>query len=152
MFNQHNKEEHRPSHTVEHLLNGVISRKWKCGRAVNAHIERKKSKLDYLLNFEPNDKEVKEIEDEVNRIIALDIPVVTEVISLEEASKKFDCSKLPKDVSQKVRIVKIGEYDSCLCVGDHVKNTSEIKEVNFVSHSYNNNIWRLRFKVIPKEN
>ena len=39
-----------PSHTCEHIVNQTMIRLFGCGRSVSAHIERKKSKLDYRLD------------------------------------------------------------------------------------------------------
>lgn len=49
VINAHNKQEYPPMHSAEHLLNGEIARRYGCGRAFSAHLERKKSKLDYHL-------------------------------------------------------------------------------------------------------
>lgn len=49
-----------------------------------------------------------------------------EFISQEEAIGRFDMKRLPEKASETVRIVKVGDYDECLCIGQHVKNTSEI--------------------------
>lgn len=46
-LNQHNKAEYPPMHTAEHILNGTMVKMFGCGRAVSAHVERTKSKLDY---------------------------------------------------------------------------------------------------------
>ena len=70
VLNAHNKEEHRPSHTCEHIVNQTMIRLFGCGRSVAAHIERKKSKLDYRLDHRPTDEEVKRLEDTVNEVIA----------------------------------------------------------------------------------
>ena len=50
VLNAHNKEEYPPMHTAEHILNGTMVRLFGCPRSRNAHIERKKSKCDYLLD------------------------------------------------------------------------------------------------------
>lgn len=49
ILNSHNKEEYPPMHTAEHILNGTMVKMFGCPRSRNAHIERKKSKCDYLL-------------------------------------------------------------------------------------------------------
>ena len=58
-LNEHNKEEYPPMHTTEHILNQTMIRLFGCGRAVSAHIERKKSKLDFRFQREP--EEYKEV-------------------------------------------------------------------------------------------
>ena len=59
-----------------------------------------------------------------------------------------DLSKLPDNVSETLRVVRIGDYDACACIGAHVHNTSEIGTFKIISHSYENGIWRLRWKVV----
>ena len=66
----------------------------------------------------------------------------------EQAAAIVDLSKLPEDASETLRIVRIGDYDGCACIGAHVKNTSEIGTFKIISHSYENGVWRLRWKVI----
>ena len=48
-LNDHNKQEYPPMHTAEHLLNATMVKTFGCPRSRNAHIERKKSKCDYIL-------------------------------------------------------------------------------------------------------
>ena len=62
ILNSHNKEEYPPMHTAEHILNGTMVRLFGCPRSRNAHIERKKSKCDYLLETCPTEEQVAEIE------------------------------------------------------------------------------------------
>lgn len=148
-LNVHNKEEHRPSHTCEHIVNQTMIRLFGCGRSVSAHIERKKSKLDYLLSHCPTEKEIKQLEEAVNDVIAQQLPVTTEYITQEEAKDRFDLGRLPKGASETVRVVHIGDYDECLCIGAHVENTAEIGSFRIISHDWNEEkkIWRMRFKV-----
>ena len=57
-LNAHNKQEYPPMHTAEHIINQTMIRLFGCGRSVEAHIERKKSKLDYALPQAPSEAEV----------------------------------------------------------------------------------------------
>ena len=68
VLNPHNKEEHKPSHTAEHLLNQVMVRMFGCERSRNAHIERKKSKINYTLDHEPTPQQIEDIERQMNQI------------------------------------------------------------------------------------
>lgn len=148
--NQHNKQEYPPMHTTEHLVNQTMIRLFHCGRSISAHIERKKSKLDYRLTACPTEEEVKKLEEAVNAVIAQHLPVTTEFITQEEAQGRFELERLPEDASETVRVVKVGEYDACLCIGTHVANTSEIGTFKIISHDWNeeNKRWRMRFKIV----
>mgnify|MGYP000802980853 CR=1 FL=1 len=119
-----------------------------CGRAVSAHIERKKSKLDFRFQREPEESEINQIEQQVNRIIQRGLPITTEYITQEEALGRFDLRRLPDNASETVRVVKVGDYDECLCIGRHVENTSEIGVFKIISYDFKDGILRLRFKLL----
>ena len=148
-INAHNKQEFPPMHTCEHLINQTMIRLFHCGRSVSAHIERKKSKLDYLLEQAPTPEQIEQLEDTVNSVIARQLPVPTEYITQQEAWGRFDLKRLPEGASETVRIVKIGDYDECLCIGTHVENTAEIGRFKIISSDWNEetHIWRIRFKL-----
>lgn len=146
-INEHNKQEYPPMHSAEHLLNGEIARRYKCGRAFSSHIERKKSKLDYYLPAALTDEEIKSLEYYINGIIKEDVEVTEEYLSQEEAMKRLDMSRLPENASDTVRIIKIGDYDECLCAGAHVKRTSEIGNFRITSTRYQDGVQRIVFKL-----
>ncbi|WP_455591594.1 hypothetical protein [Bacteroides sp.] len=146
-LNTHNKEEYPPMHTAEHLLNATMVKTFGCPRSRNAHIERKKSKCDYELPTCPTDEEIRAIENKVNEIISRHLPVTTEFMSQEEAKDIVDLSKLPTDASETLRIVRIGDYDACACIGQHVANTSEVGTFKIISHDYSEGRLRIRFKL-----
>ena len=148
-LNEHNREEFPPMHTCEHIVNQTMIRLFGCGRSVSAHIERKKSKLDYRLEQRPTEDDVKRLEEAVNEVIQSHLPVTTEFISQQEAEGRFDLNRLPDDASSTVRVVKVGDYDECLCIGKHVANTSEIGVFKIISHDWNeeDKRWRIRFKL-----
>lgn len=146
-FNEHNKQEYPPMHTAEHILNATMVKMFNCGRAISAHVERKKSKCDYALQHELTPQQIKEVEEQVNKVIESAMPVTEEIITIEEASHRFDLSRLPQDVSSNLRIINIGDYDSCPCLGIHVKNTSEIGKFKIISTGATATGFRIRFKL-----
>ena len=136
-------------HTAEHILNQTMVRMFGCPRSRNAHIERKKSKCDYLLPSCPTDEQVAEIERRVNEVIKRGLDVSYEFVHRNEVPSEVDLGKLPDNASDTLRLVRIGDYDLCACVGTHVRNTSEIGEFKILSHDFNpeTKTWRMRFKV-----
>lgn len=150
VLNSHNKAEYQPAHTAEHLLNATMVKMFGCPRSRNAHVEKKKSKCDYILDAEPTAEQVEQIESKINEIIAQNLAVTIDYISRDKAADIVDLSKLPEDASDTLRIVRIGDYDTCACIGAHVGNTSEIGTFKIISHSYENGIWRLRWKVVAQ--
>lgn len=149
-LNDHNKQEYPPMHTAEHLLNATMVKIFGCPRSHNAHIERKKSKCDYQLLSRPTIEQIQRIEDMVNQVVNRNLPVTSEFVSQEYAKNLVDLSKLPEDASQTLRIIRIGDYDTCACIGLHVANTSEIGIFKIISHNYDEEkmTLRLRFKLI----
>lgn len=135
-------------HTAEHILNATMVRLFGCRRSHNAHIERKKSKCDYLLPREPTAEELKEVERCVNEVIAQDLPVTIDFVPITEAATFADLSKLPDGVGEgQVRLVRVGDYDVCACIGAHVTRTGEIGQFHLLNCDYAEGRLRLRFKV-----
>ena len=149
-FNEHNKEEFPPAHTAEHLLNQVMVRLFGCERSYNAHIERKKSKMSFHVDHKPTRQEEKEIEREMQRLIAEDLPVTFEVVPLSELPKGIRADRLPSDVSDSIRLVRIGDYDVCPCIGKHVRSTSQIGRFEMLGTNWDDmeRSFRVRFKII----
>lgn len=134
-------------HTAEHILNSVMDKMYHCGRSFNSHIESKKSKCDYHIRKGLSDKEVTAVERTVNEIIKLKIPVGEELVSRREADKKYFTGKLPDNAGESIRVISIGNFDSCPCIGPHVSNTSEIGAFSITSVNFNEGILRIRFKL-----
>lgn len=147
ILNEHNKQEYPPMHTAEHILNATMVKMFGCPRSRNAHIERKKSKCDYLLASAPTEEQVMEIEARVNEVINQHLDVTIEFVDRHHVPPEVDLSKLPQDASETLRLVRIGDYDVCACVGAHVQNTVEIAPFKIISHDFNEGTWRLRFKL-----
>ena len=146
-LNSHNKQEYPPMHTAEHLLNGTMVKMIGCKRSRNAHIERKKSKCDYPLAQPLTPEQMQEIENTINNVIGQDLPVTFEFIPASEAAKIYDLERLPEDASEMLRIVHIGDYDACPCVGAHVERTSQIGHFRISSSRYQDGVQRIVFRL-----
>jgi Ser-tRNA(Ala) deacylase AlaX len=148
VLNEAKKSYHEPMHTAEHILNQTMVRMFGCSRSVNAHIERKKSKCDYFLTESPTQEQIAEIARKVNEVISSNLPVYEELVGREEAAKFVDLSKLSAKAGETLRIIRVGDYDACACIGQHVSNTSEIGKFEIISHDFDNGRWRVRFKLV----
>jgi misacylated tRNA(Ala) deacylase len=145
-------KEYDPSmHSAEHILNQTMVRMFNCGRSVNAHIEKKKSRIDYRFTRDLTKEEIVEIEERVNKVIQSDLKVTEDFITREHAGKQFNLNKLPGDSGDRIRIVRIGDYDACPCSGAHVTSTCEIGEFRILSTSYSEGALRLRFKLTQRD-
>jgi alanyl-tRNA synthetase len=121
-----------------------------CERCFSAHVNKKKSKCDYHFDRALTDDEAKEVETAVNKAIAANLCVTEEMVSFEEANQNFNLTRLPNGF-ETVRIVNIGDYDSCPCIGEHVDNTDEIGEFHMISQDFNDGVLRIRYKLIDPE-
>ena len=149
-LNEHNKEEFPPAHTAEHLLNQTMVRLFGCGRSTNAHVERKKSKISYVLDHKPSRKDEKDIERIMNELIAADLPVKYEFVKREDLPDDIDAERLPADASETIRLVRIGDYDVCPCMGKHVRSTAQIGRFEMLGTNWDelSHTFRIRFKVV----
>lgn len=150
VLNEHNKEEFPPAHTAEHLLNQVMVRMFGCERSSNAHIERKKSKISYILDHKPDRKEEKAIEDKMNELIQEDLPVTFEMVDRNHIPAEVKLDRLPEDASEMIRLVRIGDFDVCPCIGKHVRSTSQIGRFELLGTNWDeqSHSFRIRFKVV----
>lgn len=147
ILNEHNKDEHRPSHTAEHLLNQTMVRMFGCERSRNAHIERKKSKINFNLPQCPTQEQIQEIEQKMCQLITSDLPVTYEFVTRDNIPEGVKLDKLPEDASETLRLVRIGDYDVCPCIGQHVESTAQIGSFRITSTSYHEGSFRIVIKV-----
>ena len=150
VLNEHNKEEFPPAHTAEHLLNQVMIRLFGCTRSHNAHIERKKSKMSFILDHKPTRQEEKEIEREMVRLIEEDLTVTFEYVTRDEIPEQVSLDRLPDDASETIRLVRIGDFDVCPCIGKHVRSTSQIGRFEMLGTNWDEHehSFRVRFKIV----
>ena len=148
ILNEHNKAEYPPMHTAEHILNQTMVRMFGCPRSNNAHIERKKSKINYVLAEQPTAEQIEEIEHRVNEVIGAHLPVSYEFVSRNEVPAEVSLDRLPDEASATLRLVRVGDYDVCACIGTHVENTSEIGRFHINSTSWQEGQFRIVFKLV----
>ena len=150
ILNDHNKEEFPPAHTAEHLLNQTMIRLFGCERSCNAHVERKKSKMTFRLDHKPTRQEEKDIEREMQRLIDEDLPVTFEFVTRDTLPEGVSPDRLPDDASETIRLVRIGDYDVCPCIGRHVRSTSQIGRFEMLGTNWDEHekTFRVRFKVV----
>ncbi len=150
VLNAHNKEEFPPAHTAEHLLNQTMVRMFGCERSCNAHIERKKSKMTFIVDHKPTRKEEQEIERTMNDLITEDLPVTYEFADRNNLPEGISTDRLPADASETLRLVRIGNYDICPCIGKHVRSTGQIGRFEMLGTNWDEmtHSFRIRFKIV----
>jgi Ser-tRNA(Ala) deacylase AlaX len=68
-------------------------------------------------------------------------------VSRGEADQRYFTGKLPGDAGETIRIVTIGNFDACPCIGEHVSNTADIGAFSITSVDFSDGILRIRFKL-----
>ena len=134
-------------HSAEHLLNQAMGRLLDCDRCFSAHIERKKSKCDYRFDRPLTVEEIRALESEVNTVVAADARVTETFIPKSEAEQRYNLTRLPPEAGESIRIVAIGDYDHCPCIGPHVTSTAEIGRFRITSTNQQDGLLRIRFKL-----
>lgn len=136
-----------PMHTAEHILNQTMVRLFGCPRSTNAHIERKKSKVNYELAEAPTAEQIERIGQIVNEVIRADMPVTACMTPVDQLPESVSLSRLPDQQVSEVRLVYVGDYDVCACIGAHVVHTAQLGAFRITSTSYVDGQFRIVFRL-----
>ncbi len=109
------------SHTAEHLVSGIVFRKFGFGN-MGFHMSETTMTADFAGVLTP--EQVAEVELLANSAVYENVPVTVEVLSGDSLKAKEYRSKL--DLDTNVRLVTIVGYDCCACCAPHVNRTGEI--------------------------
>ena len=90
------------------------------------------------------------IEQRMNELISEDLPVTFEFVHREELPEGIQLDRLPEDASETIRLVRIGDYDVCPCIGKHVRSTAQIGRFELLGTNWDEEqrSFRVRFKLI----
>jgi Ser-tRNA(Ala) deacylase AlaX len=134
-------------HSAEHILNQTMVRMFDCERCFSSHIEKRRSKCDYRFDKPLNDDDIRELEARVNEVIGRGLPITEEFVTRDEADKLYHLGRLPEDAGERIRVVKVGNYDACPCIGEHVASTDEIGTFRITTWTLEDGKLRIRFKL-----
>ena len=106
--------------------------------------------MSFYLDHKPSRQEEKQIEQEMNRLIDEDLPVTFEFATRDELPEDISLDRLPDDASETIRLVRIGDYDVCPCIGRHVRSTAQIGRFELLGTNWDDHerSFRVRFKII----
>lgn len=107
--------------------------------------------MTFKLDHKPDHKEEKAIEKKMNELIEADLSVTYEFLDRNSLPDGISLDRLPEDASQTIRLVRIGDFDACPCIGKHVRSTSQIGRFEMLGTNWDQEkmTFRIRFKVIP---
>ncbi|MCR5041865.1 MAG: alanine--tRNA ligase [Clostridia bacterium] len=115
------------NHTAAHLLQAALR------SVLGSHVEQagqlvtdRTVRFDFTHFSAMTPEEVRKAERLVNEQILTATPVVTEIMSLEDAKKSGAMALFGEKYGDSVRVVSVGDFSRELCGGTHVKNTGEL--------------------------
>ena len=124
------------NHSATHLLQKALK------TVLGSHVEQKGSlvtpnrlRFDFA-HFAPmTQEEIAKAEELVNREIQASLPVVTEIMNVEDAKKSGAMALFGEKYEDEVRVVSMGDFSRELCGGTHVADTGTITVFKIVSES-----------------
>lgn len=108
-------------HSAEHIVSGLVHTMFGFEN-VGFHLSEKEVTMDY--DGELTESELVLLEQKANEVVWQNIEITARYPDLKELSEISYRSKL--DLTENVRIVTIGDVDTCACCAPHVKQTGEI--------------------------
>lgn len=124
------------NHSATHLMQKALR------EVLGTHVEQagsyqdsERTRFDFSHFAAMTPEEIAKVEQMVNEKIAEQIPVCTDVMTIEEAKKSGAMALFGEKYGETVRVVSMGDFSKELCGGTHVKNTGDITAFKIISEN-----------------
>ena len=132
----HNRALTCKNHSATHLLQKAL--RTVLGDHVKqsgSYVDAGRLRFDFTHFSAMTPEEIQKVEELVNREIQASLPVVTQVMTLDEAKKTGAMALFGEKYGDEVRVVKMGDFSTELCGGTHVPNTGVIASFKILSET-----------------
>jgi alanyl-tRNA synthetase len=124
------------NHSATHLLQKALR------EVLGTHVEQagsyqdsERTRFDFSHFAALTPDELQKVEDMVNEKIAEHIPVVTDIMTVDEAKKTGAMALFGEKYGETVRVVSMGDFSKEFCGGTHVANTGDISAFKIISEN-----------------
>lgn len=116
------RRDHTQQHTGEHIVSGLASRLFGA-KNVGFHMAESYATID--LDTALNEEQLKTLEEEANKAVQENLPIRYEFVNADKLGD-YTLRKQAKGLEGEVRIVYVGDVDSCTCCGTHCVSSGEV--------------------------
>ena len=132
--NEANRKRTCMNHSATHLLQKALQTL--LGDEVKqqgSYQDGERTRFDFSFGRALTPEEILKTEDIVNEKIMEDLPVVTDIMSVDEAKKSGAMALFGEKYGEVVRVVSMGDFSKELCGGTHVSSTGNIHSFKILS-------------------
>ncbi len=123
---------HSATHLLQKALQTVLGDEVK---QQGSYQDGERTRFDFSFGRAMTEDEIDKVEELVNEKIMEDLPVVTDIMSIEDAKKSGAMALFGEKYGETVRVVNMGDFSKELCGGTHVSSTGKIHCFKIMSES-----------------
>ena len=123
---------HSATHLLQAALREVLGND---AHQAGSFQDPERTRFDFSYGQAMTKEQIEKVEAIVNENIEKDLPVVTDVMSIDEAKKTGAMALFGEKYGDSVRVVSMGDFSKELCGGTHVKHTGDISSFKILSES-----------------